>query len=166
MGELFYNFQMGEQNRGYYYLRHEATSILSYTRFFIGESEIFINIFRLKVAGDKVVSFQYHSDPWVDFMGYPDDHYPSSAYPLFIEKALSEPYRYTAVYEGDNSILGETLLTPQGNEILETRDGQLMRRFTMQGATPTAIDWGGPVSHLCANAEAAIAGSGLDFIVS
>lgn len=165
MPDYYYNFQMGEQNRGYYFLRHEDELLFSYTRFYLDENEIFTNIFQLKIQQDRVLAFKYRSDEWVDIIGYSADYYPSSAYPLFLSKALQAPYTYTAVYEGDNTLLGKTLLTPTGNDIIETRDGKFLRRFTMKNNIPIAIDWGGSVSRLCANAAEAIADSGLEFTV-
>lgn len=163
MSDYYYNFKMGEENRGYYYLYHDEETMFSYTRFLIAEDEIFINIFRLKLAGEKILACQYRTDDWVDFTNRPANHYPTSGYPLFLSKALKEPFVYTAVYEGDGSIFGETTLTPVDNVIQETRDGKLMRQFTMENGIPVAIDWGGPISYLCADATEAVRDSGLAF---
>ena len=163
MSKLFYNFCIGDKNKGYHYLEHLKESLLSETRFFLETGELYINTFNLKLEADKVTAYKYRDGDWIDFRSRCDTHYPTSAYPLFLSKVVSKPYHYIAISEHNDSTLGETILTRARGEITETRQGKVVRRFTMKDVIPVRIDWGGPVSHLCSDAEEAVKGSGITF---
>lgn len=162
MDELFYNFCFGETNHGYYYLRQQDNLLFSEAKF-CRENELYTNTFSVKHDGSSVLAYKYGDEAWVDFTSQSAHHFPTSAYPLLLPNAFSKPYVYTAIAEGDGSVLGETILVSEGNEIVETRKGQVVRRFTLEKEVPVAIDWGGPVSHLCTSAAEAVKGSDVTF---
>lgn len=163
MSELFYNFYIGGENEGYYYLNQTGESLFSQTKFLLDGGEVFINTFSLKLDQVKVTAYKYRDGDWVDFSVQPANYYPTSAYPLLLTKAKVKPYTYTAIRESDGAILGETTLKANGDDIIEMRDGQINRHFTMKGDLPVTIDWGGPISHLCQDAEEAVKGSEIVF---
>ena len=163
ISERFYNFYRGEKNQGYYYVKQTDDSLFSQAKFMLEDSELFTNTFHLKIDQGRVVSYKYRDDDWVDFRSHPADHYPTSAYPLLLSRAVIEPYTYIAIYEGEGSVLGETTLTADGDDIIETRDAQVKRRFMMRDGVPVMINWGGPISHLCQDAKEAVNGSEVAF---
>lgn len=164
MNEYFYNFTTDGINLGYSYLRFDHTHLKSYTRFRLEGAELYTNIFLLKLDEEKVLACKHNSRDWVDLRHQPPRFYPSCAYPLFLSKVTSAPYRYTQISEDDGSPLGEVVLSWAGDDIVETQNAAVRRRFTMQDDVPVRIDWGGTISHLCQTAEEAIAGSGLEFV--
>ena len=163
MTEYFYNFKVNEENQGYSYLRLDHTSLFSLTRFRIGEDETYSNVFSLKLSGEKVLACKHGDADWVDFSRLPPNHYPGCAYPLLLSKVTSDPYTYIQVSEDDGSILGETVFSREGRDIVESQKGTETRRFTMRNGVPIKIDWGGAISILCETADEAIEGSGIEF---
>ena len=75
---------------GYSYLRRDPHSLYSFTRFRLVDGSVFTNVFRLKLHGDRVVDCRHGERPWVDLRMHPVDHYPASAYPLLLPKAVDE----------------------------------------------------------------------------
>ena len=162
MKELFYTFCFGKTNHGYYYLRQQENLLFSEAKFRTGD-ELYTNTFELKYHGDDVLAYKYGDGAWVDFTSQPAHHFPTSAYPLLLPKAFAQPYVYTAIAEEDGAVLGRTTLRFENNDIIETRKGKMVRRFTLEKDLPVTIDWGGPVSFLCASAAEAVRGSGVTF---
>ncbi len=165
MNQYFYNFTIDGDNRGYSYLRFDDKTLYSFTRFLITEDETYTNVFSLKLEGGRVLACKHGDGDWVDLGDQPPDHYPACAYPLLLPRVTSTPYTYVQLSCDDGSTIGKTLLSREGADIVESRDGKEYRRFTMHGDVPVRIDWRGAVSHLCANADEAVAGSGLDFLI-
>ena len=165
MSEFFYNFTLGDENRGYSYLRIDEGHLHSFTRFLLDSGETFTNVFRLRLDGQRVKACKHGDLDWIDLSESPEDHYPGSAYPLLLPKAMTGRYAYTQVSDDDGSVICETVLEREGVDIVERQNGIVCRRFTMDGETPIRIDWGGAVSRLCASAEASIDGSAVDFVV-
>jgi len=112
-----------------------------------------------------VFSYKYQEGAWIDFRSRSDKHYPSSAYPLILSKALLNPFSYLTVSEHNDSSLGETVLSYSKGEIIEKRAAKVTRRFVMQNEIPVTIDWGGPMSHLCEDAHEAVKGSALAIVL-
>ena len=165
MSEYFYDFTIDGDNHGYSYLSFDHETLYSFTRFLIEKEEVYTNVFSLKLDGGRVLACKHEDADWVDLGDQPPDHFPACAYPLLLPRVASPPYAYIQVSCDDGSIIGKTLLSREGADIVESRDGKEYRRFTMQGDVPVRIDWGGAVSHLCANGDEAVAGSGLDFLI-
>ena len=82
------------------------------------------------------------------------------AFLLLLPKVESS-FKYMAVNEGENSILGETTLTREGNKITESRDGKTVREFWVEDGNLVKINWGGPVSTLKSGLNEALEGSEL-----
>lgn len=164
MNEYFYNFKFDGKNQGYSYLRFDQNSLLSFTRFLAENDEVYSNVFLLKLSGEKVLACKHGDAGWVDFSNHPPHHYPSCAYPLFLSKVASDRYTYVQISEDDGSIFGETVLSWNGDDIVESRDAVEYRRFTMRNGIPIKINWGGAISHLCKTADEAIEDSGLEFV--
>lgn len=93
----------------------------------------------------------------------PPHHYPSCAYPLFLTKVTTAPYRYRQVSEDDGAFCADVTLSWEDNDIVEYRHDKEMRRFTMLDGVPIRIDWGGAISYLCRTSEEATQASGLEF---
>jgi hypothetical protein len=165
MNEFFYDFTLNDQNRGYSYLRFDEKHLYSFTRFLVEDDEIYTNIFSLRLDGERVLACRHGDAEWADLNGQPDDHYPTCAYPLLLSRVTSTGYTYVQVSCDDGEVIGEALLSRAGDDIVETVDGKVHRRFTMRDGVPIRIDWGGAVSHLCATADEAAAGSGLEVSV-
>lgn len=163
MPEYYYNFTVSGENRGYSYLKYDTQQLYSFTRFYFEENELLTNIFRLKISNQIVLACQYNDNPLIEFTAPQTDYYPSCAYPLFLNKASIKPYTYMQIAEADGSYIGQTELVKHGSEIEESRNGDVLRTFSMENNTPVRIDWGGAVSHWCRNAEESIKGSGLSF---
>jgi hypothetical protein len=163
MSEYFYNFTLDGDNRGYSYLRFDHKTLYSLTRFLIEKDETYTNVFSLRLDSGRVLACKHEDADWVDLREQPPDHYPACAYPLLLPRVTSTSTTYIQISCDDGSVIGETLLSWEGEEIVESRDGKEYRRFTMREGVPVTIDWGGAVSHLCADADEAVAGSGLDF---
>lgn len=165
MTHLFYNFCFGNRNKGYYYLRQTKDSLFSKSQFFLEKGELYTNIFELKLNADKVLAYKHQEGAWIDFRSRSENHYPSSAYPLILSKAMLKPFAYQAVSEHNDSSLGETVLSFNKGEMIEKRAAKVTRRFVMQHEIPVTIDWGGPISHLCKDAHEAVEGSGLAILL-
>lgn len=156
MSEIFYTFCFEGKNQGYYYLKQTKDNLLSETKFYQANGELYINTFQLTLEQAQVTAYKYRDREWVDFRAYPKNYFPTSAYPLLLSKALKKPYTYTAVSEHNDSVAGELVLTKRDNEILETKAGTVLRRFVMKDDLPVIIDWGGPISQLCNNSSEAV----------
>lgn len=165
MSEYFYNFVLQGKNRGYSYLFLDTTRLYSFTRFRLEDGNTVTNIFKLKLSGRSILACQHGDLDWVDFSGHPKNHFPGCAYPLLLPQALHQPVNYIQVSEDDGSVIGETQLRPEPPDIVESFRGVVQRTFTMAGATPVQINWGGAVSHLCADAEECVRDSGIAFVI-
>lgn len=161
--ELYYDFRLAGRNAGYYYLNLGTSLLRSHTRFRNGDG-LQVSLFEVRHDGERALAYRSGDAGWVDLTQYPADHIPTSAYPLLLPRVIDRPLVYTAISEGDGKLLGDTVLTPASDRIIERRDGRVVRRFTMRDGIPVRIDWGGPVSHLCDGAEEAVRGSELPFV--
>ena len=157
MTTSYYTFEFGDQNAGYYELTQEADSIYQKAHFKMEEYEI-INIFHLKLADGVVTAFQYKEDGWVDMSKFGEDCYPSSAFPLLLEKA-NPIFAYQSIDESEAAVTASLQLHREGNCITETEDGETVRKFWLEAGQVIKIDWGGPISRLCTSKEEAMAGS-------
>ncbi|MBX2868662.1 MAG: hypothetical protein KTR18_08305 [Acidiferrobacterales bacterium] len=164
MCELFYNFKLDGAQRGYSYLHIDNTSLYSHTEFLVEGGETYSNVFRLRLDGERILACKHGERDWLDFSNQPINHYPGCAYPLLLPKVKSQPYKYTQISEDSGRVLGGYELHPIGQEIVELCDGQVSRRFTMNGNVPIQIDWGGAISELCETADESVAGSGIVFM--
>lgn len=172
MPQLFYNFcfpdgEDGFLNHGYYYLSyslsHSENLLYSHTEFNTPEGR-YQNIFQVKFEPDlqnQVVAYKHNNGGWVNVGA---GQYPTSAYPLLLPKVVSS-FSYLAVSEDTGEILGEAVLEHVGDEITETIEGNIMRRFTLNpqksDAIPISIDWGGAVSFLCKDELEAVKGTNI-----
>ncbi|MEM7362832.1 MAG: hypothetical protein AAF525_02305 [Pseudomonadota bacterium] len=158
--ELFYSFEAGGEHIGVSYLRITSRRLLSVTRFLESEGSIYTNRFDLELDDGRVRAIQQGDGPWTNLMDLPDDHYPSSAYPLLLPR-VRDTFVYTQVSDSDGSPVAVTRLVKETDDIVEYQNGQVRRRFTMNGDTPTRIDWGGAYSTLRADAGSAQGDSGI-----
>lgn len=161
--ELYYDFRIDGRNAGYYYLKIDASHLRSHTRFRVDDT-IQVSLFEVRHDGERALAYRCADAPWIDLADYPADHVPTSAYPILLPRAIDRPLVYTAILEGDGLFLPETVLAPSGDEIVESRGGRVVRRFTMRDGVPVQIDWGGPVSHLRDNVDEAVRKSGVKFV--
>ncbi len=161
--ELFYNFMIAGKNRGFSYLNVTDTTLLSYTEFEIEANNIYRNVFHLKLDMGRVVASKQGEADWVNLSDQPPNHFPGCAYPLLLPRASDKEYRYTQISEVSGAVVGEFVLSRIKDEIVESKDDKVYRRFKMSNDVPTTIDWGGAVSHLCGSAEQSVAGSPITF---
>ncbi len=165
MNEFFYDFTLDGANRGYSYLLLDASALRSVTRFRLEDDAVFTNVFELKLGDGEVLACRHGANEWVDLSTCPVDHFPGCAYPLLLPRALSKPYTYVQISDDDGSVIGPTHLQCEGWDIVESREGITRRRFTMDGETPTRIDWGGAISNLHDSPDACVRGSRLEFVI-
>jgi len=163
MQEHYYNFTQEGRNRGYSYLFLSESKLYSYTRFRLSNAALFTNVFELKLSQHKILACKHGNTSWIDLSHLPHTHYPSCAYPLYLPQVMNTVYKYIQVSEDDGSIVGHTVLVPEGNDITESQGGQMKRRFTMDGDTPIAINWGGAISYICSDAEESVEGCDVEF---
>ena len=150
-------FQDRRDNAGYFTIANQPGHITQIATFEL-EGEIYENVFELKYDGDRVTAFRAGKSEWHSMTAYGTDHYPSSAYPLLLAKAQPR-FVYTSINEGTGEVEGETVLERAGDTITESRDGKTVRVFRMADGIPVEIDWGGPISTLCAGLDKAKASS-------
>ena len=159
MTTTHYSFEFGGCNAGYYVIEEEIGRIAMKAVFRM-EEEVFENVFELRLQEGQLTHFRANEGPWVDMAQFPADHYPTSAYPLLL-RGLRDQRTYVAIHEGDRTPIGQTVLTRDGDIVTETRHGNTVRIFTLDGDAVESIDWGGPVSHRRPTLVEAIAGSTL-----
>ena len=155
----FYDFKIEDTNAGYFEIKDDGSEIYMMAKFKMGD-EIYENPFWLKYTGDRVTAYKTGQGDWVDFTTFDEDHYPSSAYPLFLSRVKDE-LEYIGVNEGKEEVSGRRTLKRDGDEILELQDGKVGRKFRMKDGIPIEINWNGPVSHLKSSLIEAKAGSPL-----
>ena len=129
--------------------------------YFEMEGDIYENPFAVKHTDGKVTSYKFGYEDWKPFTGYGADHYPTTAWPLLLEKAQPK-FSYFPVVEGTGEAQEETTLKRKGDMIYETREGKTVRSFKMKDGIPIEIYWGGPRSVLKANLAEAKAGSPIE----
>jgi len=165
VNELFYNFTLAGKNRGYSYLSVDTTRLYSLTRFLLDNDEVFTNVFTLKLSDGEVRACKHGDLNWINLNGQPPHHFPGCAYPLLLPRAMTTPYTYVEI-SGDNaSVIGETQLSRELDDIVESQNGTIRRTFTMDGETPVRIDWGGAVSHLCSDGDESVRDTGISFAI-
>ena len=165
MNEFFYDFQFDNENRGYSYLSIDAIKLYSFTRFVLDSNKVFTNTFMLKLNDNEILACKHGDLDWVYLNEKPPHHFPGCAYPLLLPRAEIKPYTYVQISEDDGSVIGKTQLRRELNDIIESQNGAICRKFTMEGEIPVRIDWGGAVSHLCSTSDESVRDSGLSFAV-
>ena len=167
----FYRFLIAGIPTGYYYLRQDPASVLSFTRFRLPDGTIFVNRFDLAVECDgdhglvRVTRARHNAGPIVDYHALPEDAFPGSAYPLLLPRVACR-LPYVMASEDAATVVGSAVLERRGPSIVETVDGVESRTFTMDGGEVVRIHWGRDAySERCADANEAVAGSGLDWSI-
>jgi len=163
MQELFYNFTHDGRNRGYSYLFWDESKLLSFTRFKLSNNGLFTNVFELKLANSKILACKHGQLDWINLDYLPATHYPACAYPLYLPLVRNSLFKYVQISEDDGSVVGNIVLRPKQDEIVEYQAGKFKRSFTMNEETPVKINWGGAVSYLCSNASESVKNSGVEF---
>ena len=153
MSEFFYNFTVNGKNRGYSYLFINSTTLYSHTEFWIEGGELYRNVFHLRIENGRISASKHDDSDWVDLSNHPPNHFPGSAYPLLLPKAVSQPTKYVQIREDDGAVLGEFELRLENQQIIESHNGKITRRFFMNSDIPVRIDWGGAISELCQSAD-------------
>ncbi len=141
MNEFFYDFRFDETNHGYYYLKINNDSLYSLTRFIQPDGELYTNTFRLKLEDGRVMAYRYRNRPWVDFSQFPENSYPSSAYPLWLHQTRPFPFSYPQVDESKDQVVGVVVVEKTGSEIVEILDGASQRKFVLVNNQVHQIDW-------------------------
>jgi hypothetical protein len=80
-------------------------------------------------------------------------------------RAVKKPYMYVQVSEDDGSVIAETQLNKQLDDIVESQNGVVHRIFTMKSDIPIRIDWGDAISHLCSDSDECVRDTGLTFTI-
>ncbi|MEJ6404378.1 hypothetical protein [Yoonia sp. 2307UL14-13] len=91
---------------------------------------------------------------WVDFTDLSDDAFPDCAYPLLIARALRQDFDYLCIDLEGQRQPAHHRMARSDDVVIETRDGQVLRRFGLNDGIPVHIDWGGAVSSLIAPSAA------------
>jgi len=179
MAKFFYNFCFpdgddGYTNHGFYYLSQKEDFLYSHTEFSTPDGP-YQNIFQIKFEQDRVLAYKHNESAWVDVAV---GQYPTSAYPLVLAKATTDGFSYVAISEDTGEVLGDAVLKQSGDDIIETVNDNVIRRFSFtiidtdidtgnrQGSSEldyvaTKIDWGGAVSFLCNDEIEAVKGTSL-----
>lgn len=143
--ELFYDFRIDGEARGFSYLRLDQWALLSLTRFLLENASVFENRFELGLAGGRALRCRHGDGRWIDMSTAPPNAWPGCAYPLILGRVHEEaPYRYVGLSEDDGRELATLELTRRGDVITEREGARRVREFVMEGDTPRHIDWGAP----------------------
>lgn len=156
MSEHFYTFEVAGEHVGYSKLVVTANRLYSETRAAF-HAVVINNIFELQLQAGRVTAFKYNKNAWMSMDDYPDNVWPSSAYPLFLEKA-QPVFEYGAIDESSGEVV-PTHLIREGNVIIEYVGEKVTRTFWLDGESVIKIDWGGALSALCDTFEESIAGT-------
>lgn len=157
----YYDFRFGDENAGYQLYERTTDRVSWQTRFQI-EDEVVEASHEVELEDGQPLRYRADEGKWINATDYPADSWPTAGVTLLLERMADEglaELTYLAVDEASGEPLGPTRLHQDGEWILEEREGEVWRRFQMEGRELQRVDWGGPISTRCASESEARAGS-------
>lgn len=151
----YYDFVMEGTNAGHFEISDDGAEI-HMNAVFMNGGRRYENAFGLRYAGKRVLAYRSGADEWSDCSSLPEDHYPTSAYPILLRHKIKS---YVPIVESSGQLLARTTLKDTGGAVVETRDGAVVRSFAVKDGVVVRINWGGPISTLKDSLTAALAGS-------
>lgn len=142
-----YDFRIDGEVVGTFELSRKEDELYQRATFVADDQEVDDEYF-LRLDGGEVVAFRTDADdPWISLDDYPNDAFPSAAFPLLLDKAQSK-FRYRAIDESTGEVGEYRELNWRGDIIEEVRNDEVVRSFTVRNEVLVEVDWGGATSTL------------------
>lgn len=152
MAVQHYTFTIDGKRVGYFEIAENADGIFMNAYIAVG-GERQANAFSLRLHNGQPAKVKMDDGPW---QAVPEGTWPTSGYPLIVRAGLS---RYRAFVEGNGKIEERTVHAEDGL-LVEYADGNIIRKFALDGDRIVYICWGGTAeSRLVASRADAVRGT-------
>lgn len=152
-GTLKYSFEIEGICCGHMHVHYSDRHFRTVTEFHTIETGRILAEFEVDFDQLDVVRARKRPFGPVDFTKLPAVSYPDCAYPLLIERSFESGFDYACVDLEQRKLPQPRHIARNDNEVVETRDGQVLRRFILDDGVPSMIDWGGASSNLLSATE-------------